>query len=176
MFTDALCSPAVRSKRLIGFLRLVYPTAKCLQHRVVMHLLHATAAGANLSSHNPQDMQRPLYMRPKDAIEYGVIDRLVPPQKEMEIIDQVGAPPASDHKLWCCFVSMLFAHASCHHLTVLLRPCRGIALCSPLALPSVNIISTRTMPMLAHLCFFIGLECCVVTCHVDQLSALGCNR
>lgn len=34
-------------------------------------------------------MQRPLYMRPLDAIEYGVIDRLVPPQKEMEIIDQV---------------------------------------------------------------------------------------
>ncbi len=37
----------------------------------------------------PQDMQRPLYMRPLDAIEYGVIDRLVPPQKELEIIDQV---------------------------------------------------------------------------------------
>lgn len=36
-----------------------------------------------------QDMQRPLYMRPLDAIEYGVIDRLVPPQKELEIIDQV---------------------------------------------------------------------------------------
>lgn len=36
-----------------------------------------------------QDMQRPLYMRPLDAIEYGVIDRLVPPQKELQIIDQV---------------------------------------------------------------------------------------
>lgn len=36
-----------------------------------------------------QDMQRPLYMRPLDAIEYGVIDRLVPPQKEMKIIDTV---------------------------------------------------------------------------------------
>lgn len=43
-----------------------------------------------------KDMQRPLYMRPKDAIEYGVIDRLVPPQKEVEIIDQVKTPELYD--------------------------------------------------------------------------------
>jgi hypothetical protein len=36
-----------------------------------------------------QDMQRPLYMRPLDAIEYGVIDRLVPPQKASMMIDKV---------------------------------------------------------------------------------------
>ena len=26
-----------------------------------------------------QDMQRPLYMRPQDAIEYGVIDEIIQP-------------------------------------------------------------------------------------------------
>jgi hypothetical protein len=36
-----------------------------------------------------QDMQRPLYMRAADAIEYGVIDRMVPPQKASMMIDKV---------------------------------------------------------------------------------------
>lgn len=35
-----------------------------------------------------QDMQRPLYMQPRDAIEYGIIDSIVSPQKT-EIIDSV---------------------------------------------------------------------------------------
>lgn len=35
----------------------------------------------------PQDMQRPLYMQPKDALEYGVIDGIVTPEKK--IIDDV---------------------------------------------------------------------------------------
>ena len=47
-------------------------------------------------------MQRPLYMRPLDAIEYGVIDRLVPPQKELEIIDQVCAHTLSSQSLSQC--------------------------------------------------------------------------
>jgi len=34
-----------------------------------------------------QDMQRPLYMQPKDAIEYGIIDGIVKPQTD--IIDEV---------------------------------------------------------------------------------------
>ncbi len=34
-----------------------------------------------------QDMQRPLYMQPKDAIEYGIIDGIVRPQTD--IIDEV---------------------------------------------------------------------------------------
>ena len=34
-----------------------------------------------------QDMQRPLYMQPLDAIEYGVIDGIVTSEKE--IIDEV---------------------------------------------------------------------------------------
>ncbi len=34
-----------------------------------------------------QDMQRPLYMQPRDAIEYGVIDGIVTSEKE--IIDEV---------------------------------------------------------------------------------------
>ncbi len=34
-----------------------------------------------------QDMQRPLYMQPKDAIEYGIIDGIVKPQTD--IIDDV---------------------------------------------------------------------------------------
>ncbi len=35
----------------------------------------------------PQDMQRPLYMQPKDALEYGIIDGIVTPEKQ--IIDEV---------------------------------------------------------------------------------------
>ena len=34
-----------------------------------------------------QDMQRPLYMQPKDALEYGIIDGIVTPEKQ--IIDEV---------------------------------------------------------------------------------------
>ena len=34
-----------------------------------------------------QDMQRPLYMQPADAMEYGVIDGIVTSEKE--IIDSV---------------------------------------------------------------------------------------
>lgn len=34
-----------------------------------------------------QDMQRPLYMQPADAIEYGIIDGIV--SSEKEIIDTV---------------------------------------------------------------------------------------
>ncbi len=34
-----------------------------------------------------QDMQRPLYMQPRDAIDYGVIDGIVTSEKE--IIDEV---------------------------------------------------------------------------------------
>lgn len=34
-----------------------------------------------------QDMQRPLYMQPQDAIEYGIIDGIVRPQTD--IIDEV---------------------------------------------------------------------------------------
>lgn len=34
-----------------------------------------------------QDTQRPLYMQPRDAIEYGVIDGVVTPEKQ--IIDEV---------------------------------------------------------------------------------------
>jgi hypothetical protein len=53
-----------------------------------------------------QDMQRPLYMRPLDAIEYGVIDRLVPPQKASMMIDQV--PPrlvANNHCISACYIA-----------------------------------------------------------------------
>lgn len=34
-----------------------------------------------------QDMQRPLYMQPKDAMQYGIIDNIVTPEKQ--IIDNV---------------------------------------------------------------------------------------
>ena len=33
------------------------------------------------------DMQRPLYMQPRDAIEYGIVDGVVTPQRR--IIDEV---------------------------------------------------------------------------------------
>ena len=35
------------------------------------------------------DMQRPLYMQPQDAIEYGVVDGIVSPQSKTQIIDEV---------------------------------------------------------------------------------------
>ena len=41
-----------------------------------------------------QDMERPLYMQPKDALEYGVIDGIVRPQND--IIDAVKKPEAWD--------------------------------------------------------------------------------
>lgn len=35
-------------------------------------------------------MQRPLYMQPADALEYGIIDKVVKSEKEVErIIDEV---------------------------------------------------------------------------------------
>jgi ATP-dependent Clp protease protease subunit len=43
-----------------------------------------------------KDMQRPLYMRAADAIEYGVIDRLVPPQKASMMIDKVKSADQYD--------------------------------------------------------------------------------
>ena len=39
-------------------------------------------------------MERPLYMQPKDAMEYGVIDGIVRPQND--IIDSVKKPEAWD--------------------------------------------------------------------------------
>lgn len=33
----------------------------------------------------PADMQRPLYMRPKDALEYGLIDTIIEPDREKEV-------------------------------------------------------------------------------------------
>ena len=41
-----------------------------------------------------QDMQRPLYMQPKDALEYGIIDGVVRPQTD--IIDEVLSPEQWD--------------------------------------------------------------------------------
>lgn len=41
-----------------------------------------------------QDMQRPLYMQPRDAMEYGVIDGIV--RNETSIIDTVMSPEQWD--------------------------------------------------------------------------------
>ena len=57
-------------------------TAACEWNRLVRCHVHRRVALV-------QDMQRPLYMRAADAIEYGVIDRLVPPQKASMMIDKV---------------------------------------------------------------------------------------
>lgn len=47
-----------------------------------------------------QDMERPLYMQPKDALEYNVIDGIVKPQTD--IIDSVKKAEA-----WCVAASAL---------------------------------------------------------------------
>jgi len=36
-----------------------------------------------------RDMQRPLYMQPLDALEYGIIDGIVQSQSEANLIDAV---------------------------------------------------------------------------------------
>jgi ATP-dependent Clp protease protease subunit len=41
-----------------------------------------------------RDMQRPLYMQPRDAIEYGVIDAVVTPERQ--IIDDVKGAETYD--------------------------------------------------------------------------------
>jgi ATP-dependent protease ClpP protease subunit len=43
-----------------------------------------------------RDTQRPLYMQPKDAMEYGIIDGIVTPQRKRKIIDDVKAPEQWD--------------------------------------------------------------------------------
>lgn len=45
-----------------------------------------------------KDMQRPLYMRPLDAIEYGIIDRLVPNPKQLKIVDTIITPDQYDRQ------------------------------------------------------------------------------
>lgn len=41
-----------------------------------------------------QDLQRPLYMQAKDAIEYGIVDRIVKP--EVELYGEIKAPQQWD--------------------------------------------------------------------------------
>ena len=65
-----------RAKQSWGPVHLFQGSCKQLQHSL-------TNAFAILL----QDMQRPLYMQPKDAIEYGIIDGIVKPQTD--IIDDV---------------------------------------------------------------------------------------
>lgn len=48
---------------------------------------HAWQCGWGVISCCLQDMQRPLYMQPKDAIEYGICDGIV--KNETAIIDTV---------------------------------------------------------------------------------------
>eukprot|EP00210_Caulerpa_lentillifera_P001032 g995.t1 len=43
-----------------------------------------------------KDMDRPLYMQPKDAIEYGIIDRIITSEKEQQLIDEVKSPDQWD--------------------------------------------------------------------------------
>lgn len=44
-----------------------------------------------------KDMQRPLYMQPADAMEYGIIDKVVKSEKEAEpMIDEVKSPEQWD--------------------------------------------------------------------------------
>ena len=50
--------------------------------------------GPNRCTTMLQDMQRPLYMQPRDAVEYGVIDGIV--RNETSIIDAVMSPEQWD--------------------------------------------------------------------------------
>ena len=46
-------------------------------------------------------MQRPLYMQPKDAIEYGIIDQIIRSEKkdDLELIDKVKSPEQWDREV-----------------------------------------------------------------------------
>ena len=56
---------------------------------------HPCCLGLNINTYIVmQDMQRPLYMQPRDAMEYGVIDAIV--RNETSIIDTVMSPEQWD--------------------------------------------------------------------------------
>jgi hypothetical protein len=59
-----------------------------------------------------QDMERPLYMQPRDALAYGVIDGIVRPQTD--IIDSVKNPEA-----WCGAADLKVSVTNECELTVL---------------------------------------------------------
>jgi len=48
-----------------------------------------------------KDLQRPLYMQPRDAIEYGVIDKIIKSEKEdkTKLIADVKAPEDWDREV-----------------------------------------------------------------------------
>ena len=76
-----------------------------------------------------QDMQRPLYMQPKDALEYGIIDGIVKSQKKKDgdqIIDHVprledygkdvsGMMPLASLAQLCMFPKQAAAELSLRH-------------------------------------------------------------
>lgn len=66
-----------------------------------------------------QDMQRPLYMQPKDALEYGIIDGIV--KSDTEIIDEVKSSEQWDRdvRLSPC-LSAVFCALS--HLSAMSAP------------------------------------------------------
>ena len=46
-------------------------------------------------------MQRPLYMQPQDAIEYGIIDQIIKSetQEDLKLVDDVKSPEQWDHEV-----------------------------------------------------------------------------
>lgn len=64
-----------------------------------------------------KDMQRPLYMQPLDAIEYGVIDRIIKSEKEddIKLIDDVKSPEQWDREVTSAFSPLSLTLSSGRH-------------------------------------------------------------
>ena len=80
-----------------------------------------------------QDMQRPLYMQPKDALEYGIIDGIVKSQKKKDgdqIIDHV--PRLEEYGRDVSAVMLLASMRSCACFSIKLQEscCRDMTLLS----------------------------------------------
>lgn len=74
------------------------PVCECMLARFVFPKTrrHTAPSPPPSNAHCLQDLQRPLYMQPKDAIAYGVCDGIVTPERK--IVDDVKKPEEWDRE------------------------------------------------------------------------------